>query len=166
MKVKAISTFLLFAIVSFGQNHQLPNDVAKFRLTISTYNNAEKIFNGTTTYVLTESSIKVVKTSELDTISDTIYTKAISKSKNISSIIEKIRIDSLKDFYSNNCVMITSGDEYFIEYTTASENKNITIHHYYLKEVEDIVKIINENLPSKYMIHYLTKDTKQDCNSY
>ncbi|MCW3084388.1 MAG: hypothetical protein JWP12_1754 [Bacteroidetes bacterium] len=35
------------------------NAVSAYRLAISTYNHAEQIFNGTTTYILTDTSITV-----------------------------------------------------------------------------------------------------------
>lgn len=59
--------------------------------------------------------------------------------------------------------MITSGDEYFLDITKNSTKKSISLHHYYLKQLEDIIQIINSKLPKKYKFHYLSKDEKQDC---
>src|SRR5690348_4681337 len=156
MKILATSIFIFSVVVSVGQKHPgqdsiiYEDSIPNFRLTLSTFNHAERIFNGTTTYLLTESSIKVTRTFFGDTTSKSIYSKPISKSKNIISAINSIGLDSLKNFYSNNCVMLTSGNEYFLDFTSNLINKSVILHHYYLKQVDDVIKIINDNLPKKY----------------
>jgi hypothetical protein len=72
-------------------------------------------------------------------------------------------MDSLKDYYFNYCVMITSGDEYFLNFTNSSTKKSISLHHYYLKQLEEIIQLINTNLPKKYQFQYLTSGERQDC---
>lgn len=158
MKILALLLLLFFASPSAGQ------DTTAFKLTFTTYNHAERIFNGTTTYILTPSWLKVAKTYYGDTNSKTVYSKSLSKKQKVASSISNIRLDSLKEFYFNYCVMATSGNEYFLDYLNNSTNKRIRLHHYYLKELDDIIQIINSNLPKKYRIRYLTRNTKQDCN--
>jgi hypothetical protein len=170
MKILVAFIFLLFATVLSGQTQLVKDNIVskdsviKFKLSFSTFNHAERIFNGTTTYLLTDSVIKVTKTFFGDTTSKTVYSRPISKSQNIISVINSIGLDSLKDIYLNNCVMLTSGDEYFLDFSSNSLTKNINLHHYYLRQLDDIIRIINSNLPKKYQFHYLSKDTKQDCS--
>lgn len=169
MKILGFPIFLFFVSVAFGQNQSAngnivsKDSIAKFRLSFSTFNHAERIFNGTTTYLLTETSIKVTKTFFGETKSKTVYLKSSPKTQTLISTIDKIGLDSLRDFYFNNCIMITSGDEYFLDFISNSINKSISLHHYYLKQLDDIIQIINSNLPEKYQFRYLSKDTKQDC---
>lgn len=135
----------------------------RFKISFSTYNHAERIFNGTTTYTLTESSIKVTKVYFGDTASKTVYSKKIKKTLQILSELNRIELDSISDYYFNYCVMPTSGNEYFIEMLKNKSKKSISLHHYYLKQLDDIIKIINSTLPRKYQFRYLKKDEKQDC---
>ena len=72
-------------------------------------------------------------------------------------------MENLKDCYFNYCVMVTSGDEYFLDFTNNSKTKSISLHHYYLKQLDEIIKLINANLPKKHQFQYLTKDERQDC---
>ena len=158
MKISGVLIFLIYCSASFGQ---IQSD--RFRVSFSTFNHAERIFNGTTTYTLTESSIKVTKTYFGDTASKTVYSKKIKNSQALISALDKIEVDTLKDFYFNYCVMITSGDEYFLDFIKNSTRKSISLHHYYLKQLDDIIQLIDSNLPSKYQFRYLNNDEKQDC---
>lgn len=170
MKILAALIFLSFYSVAFGQNQLDKNilvnkdSIDKFSISFSTFNHAERIFNGTTTYLLTESSIKVTKTYFGDTKSKTVYLKSISKTPILISALNNINLDTLKDYYFNNCIMITSGDEYFLDFVNRSTKKSISLHHYYLRQLDDIIQIINSTVPKKYQFQYLAKDTKQDCS--
>ena len=77
--------------------------------------------------------------------------------------ILKLRLDTLKDYYTNWCVMTTSGDEYFLNFSSPQLTKKISLHHYYLKQLDAIIQLINANLPKKHQFRYLNKDEKQDC---
>jgi hypothetical protein len=158
MKIVGTIIFFLYWSATFGQKQ-----LDKFSISFSTFNHAERIFDGTTTYLLTETSIKVKKTYFGDTTSKTIYSKKIKNSQSLILTLSKIEIDTLKDYYFNYCIMITSGDEYFLDFRHNSKKKSISLHHYYLTQLEDIIQIINSNLPNKYRFQYLTKDEKQDC---
>ena len=154
-------TYELFA---YGQNAVLKEPTktkSNFSLSITTYNHAEQIFDGITTYSLTKDTLTIHKTymfSDKDTI-------LVSKKLNFNSIdqIKKIRLDSLEDFYFNNCIMATSGNEYFISTTIDTINKKISLHHYYNEQIERLINELNKNIPDSFKIDYLTKDTKQDC---
>jgi hypothetical protein len=165
MKVISTCIVLFFASIAFvyGQ-YKGKNAKIKFSLSFSTFNHAHRLFDGTTTFELTESAIKVKKTFLGDTKSKTIYSKSISRPAKILATINKITLDSLKDFYFNNCVLITSGTEYFFRLTIDSTKKSITAHHYYVKELDDIVNLINSCLPDKHRLKYLSKYTQQNCS--
>src|SRR5690242_12307916 len=155
--------FFLVASLSSGWNSSIQQPAPPFSLSLTTFNHAERFFDGTTTYVLTDRFIKVSKTYLLDTISTTVYSKRVYQPDTILSAINKIGLDSLKDSYFNYCVMTTSGTEYFVDYVSSSSDKHISLHHYYLRQIEDIIQIINSKLPKKYQLKYLGKGTKQDC---
>jgi len=134
---------------------------SNFSLSITTYNHAEQIFNGITTYSLTKDTLTIHKKfmfSDKDTI-------LFSKKLDFNSIdqIEKIRLDSLEDFYFNYCIMATSGNEYFISTTIDTVNKEISLHHYYNQQIDRLINELNKNIPDSFKLDYLTKETKQDC---
>ena len=158
MKILALIFLLLSRFVSFGQD-----STTAFTLTFRTFNHAERIFNGTTSYMLTNSSIKVTKTFFGETKSKTVYSKKLSKAQKLFSNISRLHLDTLKDFYFNYCTTPLSGQEYFLSYSDNLTSKKISLHHYYLKQLDDIIQIINSNIPEKFQFQYLTKETKQDC---
>lgn len=121
---------------------------------------------GFTTYTLTESSIQVTNRSLGDSISKTLYSKTLSKTSRLLTSIKKIRLDSLKNFYFNQCVMITSGDEYYLDFTNDLLTKKIHLHHYYLEQIDEIVKLLNNNLPKKHRFSYVSRDIEQDCDFF
>lgn len=134
---------------------------SNFSLSITTYNHAEQIFDGITTYSLTKDTLTIHKTfmfSDQDSI-------LFSKKLDFNSIdqLEKIRLDSLEDFYFNYCIMATSGNEYFISTIIDTVNKKISLHHYYNEQIEKLINELNNNIPDRFKLDYLTKDTKQDC---
>lgn len=158
MKILGFLILLINCSVAFGQGES-----DRFNISFSTFNHAERIFNGTTIYLLTESSIKVTKMYFGDTTSTTVYSKKIKRNQPLISALNKIEVDSLKDYYFNYCIIMTSGDEYSLDFIKNSTKKSINLHHYYLKQLDDVIQLINSNLPSKYRFQYLNKDEKQDC---
>jgi len=170
MKILAVTIFIFSVTLVLGQNQLIIDNIDskvsinKFEVSLSTFNHAERFYNGTTTYLLTESSIKVTKIFFGNPKSNIVYENSIPKTQMLISKINNIELDSLHEFYFNNCVMITSGNEYFLDFVNNKSKKSISLHHYYLKQLDDIIQLINSNLPKKYQFQYLTKDTKQDCS--
>lgn len=170
MKIFTALVFFFFASACFGQSKSAKHSItitdstSVIRVSFTTFNHAERISNGATTYLLTESFIKVTKSFFGDTTSKTVYLRPIKNKQTLTSTINKVELDSLEDDYFNNCVMTTSGDEYFLDFENNSKKKSISLHHYYLKQLDEIIQIINFNLPKKYQFQYLKKDTKQDCS--
>jgi len=152
---------LTYGLFACGQDTVSNKSKSNFSLSISTYNHAEQIYNGITTYNLTNDTLTIRKTfmfSDKDTI-------LLSKKIDTNSIeqIKNIRLESLKDFYFNYCIMATSGNEYFISTTIDTVNKKISLHHYYDKQIERLINELNKNIPDDLKLDYLTNDTKQNC---
>jgi hypothetical protein len=59
--------------------------------------------------------------------------------------------------------MATSGDEYLISATMDSVEMEISLHHYYHKQIEKLINELNKNIPDSIKLDYLKKNTKQDC---
>lgn len=169
MKCFGALIFLCFYSICFAQGNSA-RDIATysdpdsaFKISFTTFNHAQRLYNGITTYILTASSIKVKKVFLGDTTSKTVFARRIGNKHNLIATFDKLRLDSIEDYYFNYCVMITSGNEYFLTFENRTTKRRVSLHHYYLKQFDDIVQIINANLPRKYRCQYLTKDTKQDC---
>lgn len=167
--MKTVQLFLVLMIAQFytlAQNAQaelksgLKNN---FSLEISTFNHAERSFKGTMHYTIFKNRLKVVNQELFDSTKHLLYSEQLSKSaeSNIKASIK--RLDTLKDLYFNYCVMITSGEELYIGYELNGFSRGVSLHHYYLETIEELVKSLNAILPPKYRIIYLSKETKQDC---
>jgi len=135
----------------------------EFILRLSTFNHAGLLTQGQTTYTLTESEIKITNTSFGDKKGKTVFSKTISTHTNFFDKIIKLRLDSLEAHYTNWCVMTTSGEEYLLNFSSSKQKKKISLHHYYLKQLDEIIQIFNSQVPKQFQFSYLTKDEKQDC---
>lgn len=147
--------FPVFSLLTFLANGQ---STEPFSISFNTYNHAE-LLSGGTSFILNNDSL-VIKKGGIKT-GRIVFSKEIDK-----KIIDEIRslgLNSLEEYYFNNCVMITSGNEYRISFTDGKTFKRICLHHYYLKQIEQLVVIINNQIPEKYKINYQTGKTKQDC---
>ena len=142
----------------------IPEVSAKpFNLAITDWNHASLIFKGTFLYVMSETHVKVFNVPAFEQQKHLLYSKKISKLTRSVIDLSNLNLDSLNDFYVNNCIMITSGEEYSVTYKNETSHKSINLHHYYLKQIQHIIELFNENLPEKFKIKYLTQETKQDC---
>jgi len=155
---------LTLLFLTCGQNSAENKSVeteSRFSLTISTYNHAEQIFNGTLSYELTGNFL-TISSRALFSVKDTIL---LRKPVNASSMnqIQNISLDSLNDFYFNNCVALTSGNEYYILTTNDTVKRTIHLHHYYIDQIEMLINELNKQIPDNLKIKYLTRETKQDC---
>ncbi|PZE15633.1 hypothetical protein DNU06_17070 [Putridiphycobacter roseus] len=120
------------------------------------------------TYRITNDSIIVSRSSMFLTIDsiirkDTILYKAKVDYNTIDNI-DSLQLTNLRNDYYNKCILITSGNEYFVSIKTKKGVKSIHLHHYYLKQVEDLIAEINKLLPEKYAVRYLSEATEQNCN--
>ena len=137
------------------------NTKSNFSLSITTYNHAEQIFDGKTTYSLIKDTLTIHKIFVFSDQDSILFSKKLDT--NSIEKLEKIRLDSLEDFYFNHCIMGTSGNEYFISTTIDTVNKKISLHNYYNEQIEKLINELNKNIPKSFKLDYLPKDTKQDC---
>lgn len=156
-----IILFLLLFFTGFRSFAQLPEDSTRFVLTLSFYNHAELVYEGTVTYRLTNDYLGISRRNLFDKTDKPLYSVNIRKA--ISDSIVLLRMDTLNFFYHNYCIMPTSGNEYFISIEKGSKEKRIHLHSYYHPQIERLITIMNAVVPEEYRIHYMSKDTKQDC---
>jgi len=133
-----------------------------FSLSFSTFNHAERIFDGTTTYHLNNRQLTVKKRFFLSAIDTILFTRRVTA--RFLKQLKSTQLDTLKDFYMNWCVMATSGNEYFISTSRGVITKTIRLHHYYLKEIDRLATVINKAVPKNYKIKYLNDDPDNYCD--
>ena len=170
MKLVRFIVLIFLPLITIGQlNSKLDSSyllkrTSDFKLTFTAFNHAELIMNGVTTYTLTDKQIKVSNKSFGSKIEKVIFSKTIM-SKNYIDTILNLRLDTLQEYYTNTCVMITSGDEYFLNFSCYGQKKKISLHHYYLKELDQIIKILNSLVPKEFHFTYLSKNEILVCDS-
>jgi len=152
---------LTCALFAYGQDTVTKEAKSKFSLSISTYNHADQVFNGVTTYTLNDNLLSVRKSS-MWSDKDTLLFSKIIDAKSLD-LIKNISLDNLKDFYFNYCIMATSGNEYFVFKTVDRITQKISLHHYYEPQIEKLFEQINKYVPDNLKHDYLTKDIQQDC---
>jgi len=150
------TTVLFLSGLLFNSNEP---EVAEFELSFSYYNHA-----GQTVYSYRLEGNQLKVTSNW-LYGDSAYTDLYTVTLNPATIatLQSIKLDALKDHYFNNCIMITSGNEYFISAGYGNAQKEIHLHCYYKEEIAQLVAELNKVLPEEHQIGYEEKDTKQDC---
>lgn len=169
MKAFSLSfTFLLLLCFSSKGNRFVSalrsdpgEDSTRFSFTLSYYNHAELVYKGAMTYHITNDYLGISRRGLFEKTNTGVYSTNIRKA--VSDSIRLLRIDTLQRFYHNNCIMSTSGNEYFISLDQAGSEKYTHLHHYYHPQVERLVNFINALVPEEYRIPYMKKDTRQDC---
>lgn len=155
-----IAQFDLVAQKSVTENEKsLPRHII---LSISMFNHAE--MNVVMIYEILGDQIEVSQRSFFNRLKKVIYSIQLSESAltNIKTSLKKL--DTLKIFYMNWCIMPTSGEEFSIRYETDLVSRIIKLHSYYLKQIKDLMDIINVYLPKRYRMRYLSEKETQDCD--
>jgi len=160
-----ILTLLLVAgRTSYGG---VSDTVKKFEMRLTTFNHAEWLSKGKTTYVLTDSSITITNTAFGEKKEKVVFSRAFRAVGPMpGDIVQNYGLDTLKDFYFNRCIMITSGNEYFLDVVGDRMEKHISLHHYYLKKLDEVIQLINSYLPQRLQCRYLSEKTEQDCQMH
>jgi len=162
IQVVRYQLFLFFlCAMGFPGFAQEEQDSTRFVVTFSFYNHAELVYEGTLTYRLTNDYLGISRRNLFDKTEKPLYSVNIRKA--VSDSVELLRMDTLDFFYHNYCIMPTSGNEYFISIAKGSKEKRIHLHSYYHPQIERLIAIMNAVVPEEYRIHYMSKDTKQDC---
>lgn len=156
----------LLAILVIFSFENKSNEVSRqrdgvFSLRLTTYNHADRIHEGTWAYEFEDDTL-VVRRYPLFSIRDSImYSTMVEDSW--AEDLKSLKLDTLKDFYFNHCVMVTSGNEYQVTMKRDDIMKKIDLHYYYHVQIEALVEAINRNIPARYSVRYLPKETEQDC---
>lgn len=160
MKVFAllVSLFLLWGFRGQAQTGANP-----FSLEITDWNHASLIYEGRHTYIMTDTSVQVFTTPIFSRQMQLLYAQKISPFTQSIIDLSNLNVEALDTFYFNQCIMPTSGEEYTVTFKNATSNKSIMLHHYYLKQIDSIIVLFNDNLPEAFKIKYLTNTTRQDC---
>jgi hypothetical protein len=61
--------------------------------------------------------------------------------------------------------MPTSGEEYTVVFKSSTHYKIISLHHYFLDQIADVVQLVNDGVPEQFKLRYLSKATWQDCTT-
>jgi hypothetical protein len=130
----------------------------KFRFWISDINKAGF---SRTTYFLTNDSI-IVKEGPYDFIylaknysKDSVYFKKSLNPNEIdmlSKIEKRIELDSLKQSYTNFCIM--DGLILSFSFESANFSKDVTVSNYYNETIAFVIDLINKMTPKKYQLWY------------
>lgn len=167
MRPLVILCFSLFLIKinSIAQASLTNNEIDRilnFRLTIYKNSNEGATYK---VYYFTNKKIYIYeKPFPTDNYKERLYTKHKHSAKELFLKILKLKLDSLKEEYYNNCIDSSSGQDFSIIISTRSKQISKKLHHYYLKEIDDLVTLLNSYLPQTMQIPYLDKETKQDCS--
>ncbi len=156
-----IFTFGLCSCVNSLSKKEGQKDKSTFWLSISTFNHAERLYSGTLSYVLSNDSLTIKRTQLFSDSTTLLFSKALGSTS--INHIKNIPLDNLKDFYVNKCVMLTSGNEYYISTKKDTVEKSIWLHHYYEKHVEQLIQEVNKLIPDTLEIYYMTSEMEQDC---
>jgi hypothetical protein len=164
---RLLLTFLIFPLfaVCLNMTFSVPpikGERANFSLTLITYNHAELLFEGTLTYTVNDSCITIYNRKELSGKDNVIFSKRIKETS--LHQIKAVKLDTIKRYYNNKCIMPTSGSEYDISITKGAVTKNVHLHHYYQREIDQLIICMNKLLPVEYTIEYVSRKTKQDCD--
>lgn len=152
--------FLTLSSSCFGRHKSRVTTQHAFSLSIFTFSHATLI-EGTMTYTIKNNRLKSIRHGMFSKQNTVLLSRKLT-----SDDIEQFRgipISTLKDFYYNNCVMATSGEEYGVTVTNDSVTKTVRLHHYYEPQIEKLMQCLNHFLPEELKINYANSATKQDC---
>ena len=128
--------------------------IKPFTLSVTTYNHATQLFEGRFKSIITENKLEIHNFSVNFGGYDTILFSKVLKADSILEYISNFNLDTLRDFYYNEQVFPTSGNEMEFEYSKQGKVKNIYLHSYYNAQIGIIISLANELIPNKYKINY------------
>ena len=155
--MKAIVLTLLLW-VTLSSNGQTPTSIKEFEITVSSFNFPMKPFGKV---VLKKNELTVLKETRLEKDKDTILFTIDLKPTDTLKIISEINLDSLKNYYSNNC--IDDGSQISVVLKKDNIIKSVMLDNYYQDEIGTIIYFMNSIVPKKYQIWY---DKKQLITDY
>jgi|LakMenEpi03Aug12_release.lakeMendotaPanAssembly.Ray.scaffolds.fasta_scaffold01597_2 hypothetical protein len=167
MKTLIICFILLFILNSYSfsqtsfQNRKRNYNLLNFKLTVFENSKDGKKYK---IYSFDKKKFQVYdKPLAKQSFKEHLYTKHKFNSDKLFREISNLNLGELKEAYFNNCVDTITGYDYFILLETKAMTKSITLHHYYIRQVDDLVGLLNNYLPQTLQIKYLARETRQDC---
>ena len=133
-----------------------------YHLTFATFNHAQMIYDGTIAFTFHKRQLTIHKQFFLSAKDTLLFTRDVTS--HFLGQLKGIRLDTLKDFYMNWCVMPISGNEYSVSTNNSGITKKNWLHHYYLKEIDKLITVINKVVPKQYKIRYLNDDPDNYCD--
>jgi hypothetical protein len=159
-------SFLLLKSNSFAQDNSTNKNVDILNIKLTVFKNSKE---GRTfkTYHFNNKKIHIYdKPFPTNNYKEHLYTKHKYNSKELFLELSKLNLYSLKKEYNNNYIDSNNGKDYFIIITSKTNTTSTNLHHYYIKEIEEFMTLLNRYLPQTLQILYLNKETKQDCSNF
>ncbi len=142
-----VSTILIYFTIS--SNGQTASSLNEFEITISSYNFPMRPFGKV---VLKNNELIILKEIGLVKDKDFILFAIKLKPTDTLKLISEINFDSLKNYYSNNC--IDDGSRINVILKKDKDIKSILLDNYYQEDIGTIIYFINTIVPAKYKIWY------------
>ena len=159
MKTASTLLVLVFAIILFAFKNKEEEHIKT--LSVSYFNYAERGFDGTWIYSFKNDSI-IVKKQFLFAKKDTTLL-SIHVDQNPFKNVKKSSLYNLPRFNDNECIMLTSGNLYFLSFEKHDSTETVSFHHYYHPTLDSIIGCINKIIPEEYRHNYLSPETEQNC---
>lgn len=142
-----VSILLLYITIS--SNGQTPISVKEFEITVSSYNFPMRPFGK---IVLKKSELLIFKETGLVKDKESVLFAIKLKPSDTLKMISEINLDSLKNYYSNNC--IDDGSNIKVVLKKDNVIKLVLLDNYYQEDIGTIIYFINSIVPTKYKIWY------------
>jgi hypothetical protein len=115
-------------------------------------------------YVLTDKDLKIIFKGELEGEKDSTLFKTNLQPSETLSKLSNINIDSLKEYYSNPCIL--DGSQVTVKLNKDNKTKTVHLSNYYQADIGLAIELINSLTPKEYKIWYdkvtLIKD-QENC---
>ena len=137
--------------------------LGKYKLIFTSFEKSEKGIKWTK-YILTKRKFSVYDNPfSNQNFREHLHTLHKFNSKHFLEKFSQLRLDTLNHLFRNSCVPFESGREFLIQFMHAGKYHEIKLQNYYNEEVEELVRMINQNFPRVFHITYLPPGTIQDC---
>jgi hypothetical protein len=134
-----------------------PGAIMPFELKIVTYNHAQQSFDGQMCYRITPDSLQIYRYFMWQTamsgelVEDTLIMETCH---NVTALKElsRFKLDHLGNYYSNDEVMITSGNEISVKMIRNGVEKSVHLHAMKIPEIVQLFALVNMIVPEEYVL--------------
>ncbi|MCW3110354.1 MAG: hypothetical protein JWQ09_4860 [Segetibacter sp.] len=103
-------------------------------------------------YILTDKDLKIIFKGELQGEKDSTLFKTTLQPNEALNKLSNINIDSLKESYSNPCIM--DGSQVTVKLNKDHKSKTVHLSNYYQTDIGLAIELINSLTPKEYKIWY------------